>query len=92
MAEDKTPLQKLDEAISDFVSATGGDTVSGWIIGWQEMAFTDEVGVLPILTRPNYTFGSGTTLETASGLSRFLTHVTDAGLLSAIHGDEGEED
>lgn len=92
MSEDRTPLQKLDEAISDFVSATGGDTVSGWILGWQEMAFTDEVGVLPILTRPNYTFGAGTTLETASGLSRFLTHVTDAGLLSAIQGDEDEEE
>jgi hypothetical protein len=69
---DKTPLEKLDDAVHEYFAATKDDDdtghISGWVLSTQVTRLVDEPDALPMQTSWNYTFGPQTSAELALGL------------------------
>ncbi|WDH77921.1 hypothetical protein PTQ19_10345 [Microbacterium esteraromaticum] len=82
----QTPLQRLDDAIHNFVEQTGGEgkTVSGWVLGTatSRIDFSDD-DLLPLRSGETYAIGPQTAVVTAAGLARFLSVTIEHAMLDA---------
>jgi hypothetical protein len=86
-----TPLQKLEEAIEEFlteVAEEDGDesnaVLSAWTLSWQLSRVVSDDHLVPLQFTSDYTFGVGTSPEAALGLasltaSRITRDVVEGG-------------
>jgi hypothetical protein len=78
-----TPIEKLQEAVQQFVAEVDGDEagmVTAFILGYECTRFTDEPGMDARVAATDYTTGPGTTLTTAVGLNIILGRYLDDAL------------
>lgn len=91
-----TPLQKLDEAIHEFMEATEqlgpGGFVTGWIIGVSKARVqAEDTDSLPLVTGATYVIGPQTSVVQASGLTRYLDIVLERATWSSLNADEDDD-
>lgn len=76
-----TPLQRLDDAIHQFLTETGelvdGKWVTGWILSASTARVEDGGEHLPLVSGAQYALGPQTSITDAAGLARFITQVVD---------------
>jgi hypothetical protein len=76
---EKTPLEKLDDAVHEFIAATtdeGNRAVAGWALGIETSAINPdpELGVA-LMDAQHYVSGPQTTSAQAIGLAEFVASV-----------------
>lgn len=78
---DKTPLEKLDDAVHEYIKATTDEdpsrSVAGWALGIETTALVVSDGALPLADAQHYVFGPQTTVGQAIGLGRFVANVLE---------------
>ena len=68
---ERTPLQKLDDAVHEFIEEVGDEGVpSGWVLTWQASKLTNIPDLIPLAFSSDFTMSAGTSPELAVGLSR----------------------
>jgi hypothetical protein len=86
---DPTPLERLDEAVREFSAACDNEgIVAGWVIAYQLTAITQEEGVSPLLSRPDYTMSPSTTGELATGLLRLISKRIEGEIIATTADDD----
>jgi hypothetical protein len=70
MSEGLTPLERLDDAIREFVAAADEGQLQGWTLAWQSVRLANEEGVLPLVFGSDFTMGPSTSPEMAMGLAQ----------------------
>lgn len=86
-----TPLERLDEAVRAFVKETDPDDpgiVTGWVLGFQCVTYTDYPGCDPAMFGSSYALGPGTSGETGIGLADMTRSRVRRALLSYEDDDE----
>lgn len=85
---DKTPLQKLDDAIHVFLEETGGLDQGKWVTGWVLGVSTARVepgeDLVPLVTGAQYAIGPQTSTTDAAGIVRFLDIVLERATWSML--------
>jgi hypothetical protein len=78
---DRTPLEKLDDAVHEYIKETTGEdpsrSVAGWALGIETTALVFEENALPLADAQHYVFGPQTTISQAVGLGRFVANVLE---------------
>lgn len=76
-----TPLQRLDEAVREYVEAAGpeGD-LAGWALAFQTQRIVPDENLIPLAFASDFTFGAGTSPEAALG----MLEVTRARLIEQL--------
>ncbi len=72
-----TPLQKLDDAIAEFLDTTEqigeGGFITGWVLGVSKARIqADDADALPMISGTTYAFGPQTTVTNGAGLAKYL--------------------
>lgn len=80
-----TPLEKLDDAIREYVEDVEGGNMSGWVLGYQTRRIQDDPGFLAVQFSSDMTFAPATSPETALGLARMTSARIENELL---HGED----
>jgi hypothetical protein len=93
MAE--TPLEKLGNAIEDFLRSTGqlddGRFMTGWVIGTSTARLqTDDHDALPLVSGQTYAFGPETSVTHMAGLAKFLEVAAERAMWSEL-GDADDD-
>lgn len=90
---DQTPLEKLDDAIHEYIAATtprdDTRTVSGWALGIETTAINSnpELGVA-LMDAQHYVTGPQTTSGQAIGLGRYVAGVHESYIINrTFNGD-----
>lgn len=94
MTDDRTPLQRLDDAVHDFAAATGCEgTVGSWVLAYEtsRVQAADD-SALPLVYGSNYSIGPATSPATAVGLGRYVAAVVEQHLLDSTALDEEDDD
>lgn len=93
-ADEQTPLQRLDDAVHDFVAAAArtDSTVAGWVLTYQQTKLdptADERGMQPILWGNGYAIAPGLSDYAAIGLLDVVhEHLRLLGVDLIREGDE----
>lgn len=77
-----TPLERLGDAINDFLRETESIGPNGFVTGWVLAASTarvqsDDSEMLPLVTGSQYALGPETSVTNAAGLTKFLEIVLE---------------
>lgn len=90
MTDEITPLEKLDDAVREYLDAIGDEgQLSGWVLATSTTIITAEEGVLPLAFASDFTMGPSTSPEAAVGLARFTAaRITD----QVLYGADEEDD
>lgn len=76
-----TPLQKLDDAVHEYIRATTeadeNRAVAGWALGIETTAIVFEDGAIPLADAQHYVVGPQTTTAQAIGLARYVAGVNE---------------
>jgi hypothetical protein len=93
---DRTPLERLDNAVEEFIRETGktGSFVTGWALGVSTARVqAEDDTMLPMVTGAVYTLGPQTSIIQFAGLAKYLDVVADKAtwqqLSEADEDDEG---
>lgn len=71
---DRTPLEKLDDAIHEFLAETddGGKAITGWVVGMSTSRIqVEDDEYLPRVTGQSYALGPQTSMTDAAGIVQF---------------------
>lgn len=88
---DKTPLEKLDDAIHEYIEATAQQrdndinstrAVAGWVLGVETTALVQEDNALPLADAQWYASGPQTTSSQAIGLARYVAEVHETHIVN----------
>ncbi|QQO39342.1 hypothetical protein SEA_HITCHHIKER_56 [Microbacterium phage HitchHiker] len=83
---EKTPLEKLDDALYEFVKETlGGEdapALHGWTLAFETSRISTEENAFPLATSQHYSFGPSTTPSQALGLHRYGGSVLETYLVN----------
>lgn len=93
---DLTPLQKLDDAIHDFLKETGsldnGKWVTGWTLGISTARVDPDGENVPLVTGAQYALGPQTSTTDAAGIVRFLDVVLERATWAMLNDGDGDGD
>lgn len=86
---DQTPLQKLDDAVYEFIADLEDEgTPSGWVLIWQTSTLTNSPDLIPLVFSSDFTMSAGTSPELAIGLSRITQRRLEVTLSQAGDDDQ----
>lgn len=93
MTDILTPLQKLDDAVQEFLRETeqleGGAFVTGWGFGVSMARIqADDSTSLPLVGKMTYAFGPQTSLEQLAGLAKYLDIVAENAMYDSLRDDD----
>jgi hypothetical protein len=91
-----TPLEKLDDAIHEFLRETNHSEDDRMITGWALAASTSRIQVeddtaLPLVTGSTYTIGPQTSIIQFAGLAQYLEVVAEKAMWQQL-SDADEDD
>lgn len=99
MTDEHTPLQRLDDAVDDFVRAQqfeDGSTLAGWVLVYQRTALdptAEERGYQPVKWGNGYAIAPGLSDYAALGLLDVVhEHIRLVGVEMLRHEDPDQED
>lgn len=94
MSDQRTPLQKIDDAVNEYLAETSDHSpiVTGWTLGIATARIQpDNDDMLPMVTGMTYTLGPQTSIIQMAGLGRYLSIVAENEMLSNTHENDDED-
>lgn len=89
MADEQTPLERLDDAIQAFLTETDdgeGRFMTGWALGISTARIqSDDTDALPMVTGMYYTLGPQTSIVQLAGLAKFLDVVAENAMYGTLN-------
>jgi hypothetical protein len=82
-----TPLEKLDDAVHEYVASLRGDgALAAWVVTYQLTKIVDEPDCLPLASRTDYTISPSGNVEVAVGMLRLTSKLLERAVL-----DDGDD-
>lgn len=88
---EQTALQKLDDAIAEYVREVNEQTLSGWVLAYQVSAFNADTSVFAVSTATDYSMAPSTHGETALGLLQLTSKRIERAVLSYDYANDEDD-
>jgi hypothetical protein len=92
MTDDRTPLQRLDDAVHTFAAEIGNTgTVGAWVVAYELTRIVDEPGALPLQHSAGYAIGPAAGAAAAHGLAAGVAELARQHVVDAMRSAEEPE-